>query len=137
MNILFICKYNRFRSRVAEAYFNKINKNKNIQVKSGGVIVGQYPLDKREVRIARSLGINIHGKPEPITYDKLIWQDRIIIVANNVPASLFNFNKSRFGKSVSVWSIPDIKHGEDGKSIEKIVKLIIKHVEDLVEELES
>ncbi len=30
MNIIFVCKYNRFRSRVAEAYFKKINKDKNI-----------------------------------------------------------------------------------------------------------
>ena len=27
-NILFVCKYNRFRSKVAEAYFNSLNKNK-------------------------------------------------------------------------------------------------------------
>ena len=26
MNILFICKFNRFRSKVAEALFNKLNK---------------------------------------------------------------------------------------------------------------
>jgi len=29
MKIPFICKYNRFRSKIAEAYFNKINKNNN------------------------------------------------------------------------------------------------------------
>ena len=46
MNIIFVCKYNRFRSRVAEAYFNKINRNKNIHAYSRGVIRGDYPLDK-------------------------------------------------------------------------------------------
>ena len=45
-SILFVCKYNRFRSRVAEAYFKKINKNKNISVKSAGIIKGNLPLDK-------------------------------------------------------------------------------------------
>jgi protein-tyrosine-phosphatase len=136
LNILFICKYNRFRSRVAHAYFEKLNKNKNIHVKSGGIIVGHYPLDKNEVAIAKKLGIDIKGRPEPVTTDKLIWQDMIIIAADNVPPYLFHFNKKRFGKSVRAWPIPDIKHGEDGKNIERIIKLIMKHVENLVKELE-
>jgi protein-tyrosine-phosphatase len=34
MNILFACKHNRLRSKVAEALFRKYNKNKKIKVKS-------------------------------------------------------------------------------------------------------
>ena len=44
-NILFVCKYNRFRSKIAEAYFNKINKNKLVSVKSAGIIRGN-PVSK-------------------------------------------------------------------------------------------
>lgn len=135
LNILFICKYNRFRSRVASAYFQKLNKNKSIHVKSGGIIVGHYPLNEKEVAIAKKLGADIRGRPEPVTTDKLMWQDMIIIAADNVPPYLFHFNKKRFGKSVRCWPIPDIKHGEDGKRIEQIIKMIKKHVESLVEEL--
>ena len=40
MKILFICKYNRFRSRVAAAYFKKINKNSKIKVESAGKDMG-------------------------------------------------------------------------------------------------
>lgn len=40
MKILFICKYNAFRSRIAEEYFKKINKNSKIQVISRGFIMG-------------------------------------------------------------------------------------------------
>ena len=134
-NILFICKYNRFRSRVAEAYFNKLNKNKNIHVKSGGIIVGHYPLDDDEIRVTKKLGINIDGRPQPVTTDKLKWQNMIVIVADNVPPYLFHFNKKRFGKTVRVWRIPDLRHDEDDKRTEQIAKMIMKHVESLVEEL--
>jgi len=28
VEILFVCKYNLFRSKIAEAYFNKLNRDK-------------------------------------------------------------------------------------------------------------
>ena len=40
MNILFVCKHNVFRSRVAEAYFKAINQNKNLKASSAGPIKG-------------------------------------------------------------------------------------------------
>ena len=43
MKILFICKYNAFRSKVAESYFNKMNKNKKIKAFSRGFIMGGAP----------------------------------------------------------------------------------------------
>ncbi len=134
-NILFVCKYNRFRSRIAEAYFKQINKNSNLKVKSGGIMVGAYPLDKEEVRIAAKLGIKLAGKPEPVTTDKLIWQNLLVIVADNVPKSLFDFNEKKFNKRTIVWKIPDIRNGENGKTIERIIKMIIPKVDSLVEEL--
>ena len=42
MKILFICKWNRFRSKIAEYYFNKFDKkNKAISV---GIIEANVPL---------------------------------------------------------------------------------------------
>lgn len=134
MKILFVCKYNRFRSRVAEAYFKKINPNKNIKVKSAGLIVGKYPLDRTEVSVAKSLGIKLVGRPQPITTALLKWEDMIVLVANNVPKSFFKFNK-KYGKKVIVWKIPDIKSGENGKVIKKIILSIMKKVDKLVKEL--
>ena len=46
--ILFICRHNRFRSKIAEGYFNKINKN--VKVKSAGIFIGN-PLDKTQTKI--------------------------------------------------------------------------------------
>jgi protein-tyrosine-phosphatase len=135
LNILFVCKYNRFRSRIAEAYFNKVNRDKKIRAKSGGIMVGAYPLDKQEVSIAKKFGILLKGKPEPVTTEKLIWQDIIIIVADNVPKYLFDFNENRYKKKTIVWKIPDIKHGESTEQIKRIIKMIIKRVDELVNEL--
>ena len=41
MKILFVCRHNRFRSKVAEAIFNKLNKNKEIQIESAGLILDE------------------------------------------------------------------------------------------------
>ena len=35
--ILFVCKFNRFRSKVAEAYFKKINRNRRIKERRFGL----------------------------------------------------------------------------------------------------
>jgi len=89
-NILFVCRYNRFRSRVAEVYFKKINKNKNISVKSAGLIQGR-PLDKTQVTMASSkkFGIDIRGKPQGLSSKLMIWQNTTIIVADDVPPQVF------------------------------------------------
>ena len=63
VNILFVCRYNRFRSRIAEAYFNKINKNKNVKAKSAGLIKGS-PLNPRTVKVAKKFGLDIRGKTQ-------------------------------------------------------------------------
>jgi len=52
---------------VAEAYFNKVNKNKKIRVKSAGLIKGK-PLDKDELKIAKKFNLNINGKPKGLDY---------------------------------------------------------------------
>jgi len=39
MKILFVCKHNRFRSKVAEAFFNKLKKNKKIKAESAGLVL--------------------------------------------------------------------------------------------------
>ena len=142
MNILFVCKYNRFRSRVAEAYFNKINKNKNIKAASAGLIRGWFPLDKDEVKVAKEFGLNIIGEPRSLSTALLKQQDKLIIVADNVPASLFDevmiadntdirFNKT--GKIIN-WRIQDEKAGRK-ENIRKIIKSIIFKVNKLVGEL--
>ncbi|MFH1325294.1 MAG: low molecular weight phosphatase family protein [archaeon] len=135
MKILFVCKYNRFRSQIAEQFFRKYSKNKNLEVSSAGLLEGRYPLDKKETDIVKKFGIKINKKPETISVDKLMKTDLVIIVANDVPKSTFNC-EGRYIQKIIVWKIPD-NFTEDKKRIEEIIKLIELKVKKLVKNLED
>ena len=131
-NILFICKYNRFRSKIAEAVFKKHNKNKNIRVKSAGIIKGA-PLNRTQKLVGKKMGYPIGNPPQGMSTSLLKWQDTLVIVANDVPASLFKDNR-KYGKKLIVWKIPDDDWGHE-KNIEKIIKKIEKKVKKFVRKL--
>jgi protein-tyrosine-phosphatase len=134
INILFVCRYNRFRSRIALAYFNKINKNKNIKAKSAGLIRGNS-LNPFTVEIAKEFDLNIRGKTQGLSSKLMAWQNVTIIVANDVPPQVFNRNK-RYGKKVIVWKIKDVNE-KDKPAIKKIIKSIILRIDILNKELEK
>lgn len=129
MKILFICKYNRFRSQIAETYFRKINKNNNIKSYSAGIIIGM-PVAESVKTIAKKLGFSVNGKPKGIQETLLKEIDLFVIVANNVPASLFK----NITKKVVVWKIPDTSQ-DNYQAIEIISKGIMKKVDSLVKSL--
>jgi len=132
MNILFVCRYNRFRSRVAAAAFKKFNKNRSIKVKSAGVIRGN-PLSPLTVGLAKEAGLDIRGKTKGLSSKLMQWQEVTILVANDVPPALFDRNKE-YGKKVIIWQIPDIKdNNKDGAR--KIIKEIIIKTKELAKQL--
>ena len=133
--ILFVCKYNRFRSRVAKAYFNKINKNKNINAESAGLIKGFLPLDQNQLKVAKKFGLNIKGNPKNISMDLLKKQDKIIVIANDISKKIFCYKWYR--NKVILWKIKDVINGNDNKGNERVIKDIIKRVDNLVKELEK
>ncbi|MEK6898444.1 MAG: hypothetical protein AABX28_03755 [Nanoarchaeota archaeon] len=135
MKILFVCKYNRFRSQIAEQFFKEYNKNRNIIASSAGLLEGRYPLDKTETGVVKKFGIKINKKPEAISVDKLMKTDLVIIVANDVPKSTFNY-EGRYIQKIIVWKIPDNFTG-DKKKIEKIIKSIGLRVNKLIKNLEN
>lgn len=126
-NILFICKFNKFRSVVAEAYLKKINKNKKIKIKSAGIFQGSHRIHKTENIIAKQFNLKIKRIPEGISTDLLKEQDLVVVVAKDVPKSLFI---KKYVKKVVAWKIPDTKDGNK-KATEKIVRSIIKKIEKL------
>lgn len=132
--ILFVCKYNRFRSRVAEAYFKKMNKNTNYYVESAGLFQGLYPLNKKQVDVAAEYGIKLAGRPRAISEDLLRKQDIIVIVADNVPMDIFPpyINKKRIIK----WEISDDK-GNTDKEIAEIILAIKNKVGEFVRSLDE
>jgi protein-tyrosine-phosphatase len=133
--ITFVCKYNRFRSKIAEAYFKKINKNKSILSGSAGVILGTYPLDNKEVRIAKKLGITLSGRPRSLTSKEVSETDLIVIVADNVPKEIFRSKNGKYRREVRVWDIADVSDKATDRKIENTIKQIMLKVEQLAKEL--
>ena len=137
MNILFLCKWNRFRSKIAEAYFNKISKKS--KAKSAGIIKGQLPLDKYQVEEAKKLGIELKGKTKAMDTKLLKWQDLIIIIEKSIPKTLFenkvqNTALKRKKTKVIKWNIPDVEF-DDRRLCRKAIKTIMKKVEELVKKV--
>ncbi len=124
----------RFRSRVAAAYFKKINKNKKIKVKSAGLFKGSF-ISKRQIAVAKKSDLNIKGGAKAISTRLLKWQDIIVVVADDVPTSIFNNKK--YGKKIIVWKIADVKGSDKTEEREKeIIKQIMEKIDKLNEQLE-
>jgi len=130
MKILFVCKHNRFRSKVAEAYFKKINRNKNIKAASAGIFIGN-PVAKSVIEIGKKYGLKINPVSRGLREDYLNEFDLFVIVANNVPECLFNR-----AKKVIVWKIRDVSQNNK-EGIEDIMKKIFKKVDELNKKLEK
>ncbi len=142
-NILFICKHNFFRSRVAKAYFNKINKNKNIKARGAGFINADKLVKKQKEivafqrKTAKKFGINIKGSRRMLTSSLIKKQDYIIIVANDIPKIMFN-DKFYLKPTLKIikWNIKDVEKGKSySELVKKDIKVIMKKVDQLNKQL--
>lgn len=134
MNILFVCRYNRFRSVLAEAFFKKYNKNKSLNVRSAAPTRGR-PIGDNVKTLAKEYGLKIKNHPEGMTSETMIWQNLTVIAADNVPESLFDKNKE-LGKKVIKWNIKDV----DGDGIDEMKQTAEKikgKIIQLIKELEA
>lgn len=130
--ILFLCKFNRFRSQVAEVVFNKLNKNPKYKAVSAGFIRGS-PLDKNQTESSMEMGYPISSKPKGVTSKMLKETKYHIIVADDVPRGILN-ESTKYGKKLIVWKIHDAK-SDDKKEVRRIIKEIEAEVKGLVREL--
>lgn len=126
MNILFLCKYNRFRSKIAEAYLNSLHI-KGIKAKSAGLISG-WPIDSELKNVAKDCGLQMKGGPNALTSSLVKWTDIIIIVADNIPLELFAEEKNNNKKEIIQWHIPDPKQGQINRR-KKTIKAISKKID--------
>ena len=138
INILFVCKYNRFRSKVAEIYFKKINSDKRIKLRSRGIIEVNKPLDSLERRrnkyLKEKFGFVLYGKSLSVDVKSLLWADKIILVADDVPKVLFNSKKWK--NKIDVWRVPD-EEADNEKNINKSVGIIMNKIDTLNKQLEK
>jgi len=135
MKLIFICKYNAFRSRVAEEYFNKINKNKRITAISRGFIYGGDADIEQQEMAKELLGVNIAKRnPLQITLEDMKNSDIIIVVANDIPRRMFDYKSYKFIKKVRFWKIKDEQY-KDKKNIKRIMFGIKRRVDKLNKQL--
>ena len=131
MKILFVCKHNKFRSKVAEAIFKKLNKNKEIKAKSKGVLLDEDSpyVAPIVVKFMKERGYIIGGKPKKIKINEINKYDLLIIVADNVDSNFFiSFG---FKGKIVKWKIPDCDE-TDYKCIKKDIDEIEKKIKELI-----
>jgi protein arginine phosphatase len=116
LRVLFICKHNALRSRIAEAHLKKINKN--IDVKSAGIISGGKT-SKDEDRVLKNNGFVFKKKFNVVSRPVIMWADIIIIVANDIPKKIFQWKPEK--KDIRVWKVKDSFTGASDKLVEKII----------------
>jgi protein-tyrosine-phosphatase len=134
MKIIFICKHNRFRSKIAEALFRKLNKNKKIKISSAGLIKGS-PISKQIINVAKSHEINVKGKPKFLSSKLLKQQNILVNVAENVPSQIFREYKNL---KIMSWHIRDVlSQNHYNRRTGKTIEEIRKKVEKLVKKLEK
>jgi protein-tyrosine-phosphatase len=92
--------------------------------------------DKEQRQISsKLLGINIaKRKPLPITLPELIEADLIIVVANDIPKKMFNYQNINLQKKLIIWKIKD-EQKRNKRNINNIVFKIKERVENLKETL--
>lgn len=132
MKILFICKHNKFRSKVGEAIFNRLNKNKNITAESAGIIGSENSTPESVINILKKRGYNIKRKTarriDSITINDY---DLLIITADNVDPLFF---KGSFNGKIIWWKISDCAD-TDLEGIRKRVNEIEEKVKELMPKL--
>jgi len=131
MKILFICRHNCFRSRVAEEYMKKISHH---EIDSAGIIPAKDgPLDL-QIKIAREYGLDITNKAKGLSPEFLNEQDIIINTADDVPSRLLNHPSYNKAKVIN-WDVTDVVDNTDTENKE-IIENLIKKVEELNKELQ-
>lgn len=123
MKILFVCKYNRFRSKVAEALFLKYCSDEeiNVDTDSCGILIDEsrpYVAEITKLLLAQKKA-NVKNEISKRVSSYLVsWADKIIIVADNVlMEGVFPKNKTE------IWGIKDVSESNPldvSKTIDEI-----------------
>jgi len=121
--ILFVCRGNRFRSRLAEEIFNK-NPPKGFVAKSAGITYQRHN-DRAAPKVLKEIGIEMNmRKPQKISKQMLDKASMIVVFHGvEIPSVKFKY-----------WQIEDC-HAGDIKCIRNGRKNIEKRVKKLITEL--
>lgn len=134
MRLLFVCKANKFRSKVAEAIFNKYNKNKKIKVESAGISIEHVGEDPPlAVKILMKIkGFKLTKRKSRLISKELVENFNLVVnVADDVPENIFRDYK----KKVVYWKIRDFRG--NWFLLFSIVNKIEMQVKKLIKELNN
>ena len=127
--VLFVCKHNRFRSKVAEAFFKKYNKKPGVKAESAAIKPDYIPVSKNVVKALKEIGINkVNRKPRKLNSKILNKADLVVVVADDV--------NRKFSKKIIVWKIKDTNQSNFSEIL-KITKEIKKRVLNLLAHLKN
>lgn len=135
MNILFICRHNRFRSKVAEAFFNFYikqdkffyNRNKENKARSRGIIK-DIDTSENVVEVLKGHNIELKSKKSIKVSEKdLKWADLIVVVADDIKNSDLKVKD----KKIIKWKISDVDQNDINRMRQR-VNIIEKKVLSLL-----
>ena len=130
MNILFVCKYNKFRSKVAEALFNYHNKDKKMKVKSAGLMKdfqNQFIIKPAALELTKRKIPYEDKKSDIINPEMIKWADKIVVVANDIPMYSLPEEKTLFFSIPDAYSSPE----ETKKTVSPIEKLVLDLIRNM------
>src|SRR3989344_1858010 len=130
--VLFVGMHNRFRSKVSEAIFDKLNKNKNFKSEGAGFLLDQSRLFVAPTLIweMKKRGYKIKREPRQLTREIANGADIIVISADNVPEDFFFDVKAKIIK----WEIGDC-HEMDIVCVKNTIDKIEGKVKEFVSSL--
>lgn len=132
MNILFVSKYNQFRSKVAEAYFNKLNKQKGFSVTSAGLFAGAST-PTNVMQVAKKHRLSLKTSRTAMSVNMLGKQDLVILVGNDVPTEIFTDDNPHV-RAFAHWKVESVRD-TDVIAVETTFREIEKRIAKLLKEL--
>ena len=126
IKILFICKWNRFRSKAAEAILDKISDGR-FEVRSAGIFLYREPfVPKIVISLLKEKNYSVRKMNSVKVDDELIeWAVKIVVVADDVP--------DIFPKEKTIrWEIKDISDEEDFEGTRRTIEKIEKRVREFL-----
>ena len=135
--VLFLCVHNSFRSQIAEAYFNKFSRERNLnwQAESAGFL-GAEKVNERAIVLMKEEGIDISNeKPKLMTEKMLSQADKIIVVCKECEELGLCLNLPQH-KDIDYWRFENPAQLELDKARE-IRDLIKEKILNLIETLEK
>ena len=138
MNILFLCKANLFRSRMAHEFFEMYNKNNNHIVDSAALIYDFKTPHKLVINAMKEINVDISNKnPKKVNQDLIDWADLIVLMFPDLEEPLKKFEVA--DKIIEIWEIEDIvTSSNDDDRLSEFIKsriIIEKKVKDFIQNL--